>query len=136
MVNGINQQQITQTIDGHLNSMFNPKANVSQDVKDRIKVEALKLSQDFENIIVEYNTNVNSEDFIDSVLAKIDSFIIKYEQLINSIGNKNEASSVGVIWYAFFTQAQSELKDNYSDKMIFEYGESNVNKVLMARLKK
>lgn len=136
MVNGINQAQIVQIIDGHLNSMFNPKANVSQDEKNRIKIEALRLSQDFEEIISEYNTSVNSENYIDRVLGRVDGFATKYEQLINSISNKNEASAVGGIWYAFFTQALFELKDNYSDKMIFEYGGSKINTVLLARLKK
>jgi enoyl-[acyl-carrier-protein] reductase (NADH) len=136
MINGINNTQIEQIVDTHLASMFNPKANVSPTEKSSIKSQAMKLAESFESIISEYNSDNHSDDFIDRVINKIDSFIEEYDELINSITHKNEASAVGSIWYSFFTKAQNELSNNVSDKMIFEYGESKLNKLLIARIKK
>ena len=136
MIKGITKTQIEQIIDTDLKKMFHPQAHVTQEQKDKIKAESMKLADKFEDIIVEYNTNVFSEDYIDRVLKKIDIFSSSYIDIINSVTNKNEASAIGTIWYGFFTQAQSELNDNTSDKMIFQYGERLLNDALMARIKK
>lgn len=136
MTKGINQAEINTIVDDHLQKMFNPEAKVTDATKAEIKQEAHKLSQFFIDIITEFNLRVDSDDFVDRVLNKIDLFVLTYDKLLNAIPKKNVAGSVGAIWYAFFTTAHSELKDNISDKMLFEYGERKIGPILSARLRK
>ena len=135
MIKVITKRQIETIIDENLSEMFNKNVNVSDAEKDKIKTETLKLSQQFIDIISEFNTGVDNESFVDRVMDKIDDFMRKCKIIINSIQNKNEAGSVCVIWNSFFNQAQEELKDNIEDKKFFEYGEQELRKVITARIK-
>ncbi|HRH10399.1 MAG TPA: hypothetical protein PLU73_02745 [Bacteroidia bacterium] len=135
MIKGITHQEIEVIVDSDLQNMFNPKANVSDPTKVEIKHEALKLSLAFIGIIDEFNLRIDSDDFVDRVLNRVDLFVLTYEKLLNAIPKKTVASSVGAIWYGFFTKAHSEL-DNISDKMLFEYGERKIGPILTARLRK
>jgi hypothetical protein len=136
MTKGITYNEIEIIVNEHLIEMFNPKANIGNATKETIKQEALKLAQLFIDIVTTFNTNVDQHNYVDSVLNKMDLFVSAYEQLLNAITNKTVASSVGAIWYAFFTSAHDELKDNISDKMLFQYGENRINKVLLERIRR
>jgi len=136
MTKGINHEKINTIVDDHLQKMFNPESNVSVATMVEIKNEALKLSQFFIDIITEFNLQVDSDDYVDRVLNKIDLFVQTYDKLLNVITKKKIASSVGAIWYAFFTTVHSEFKDNISDKMLFEYGVRKIGPILTKRLRK
>jgi hypothetical protein len=136
MTEGITNTEIEAIIDDLLTKMFNPKANVTAITKATVKNEALKLSKLFIEIINAFNQNVYEDTYVDRVISEMDIFSMNYENLLNLITNKNVASSVGTIWYTFFITAMGELENKISDKMLFTYGESKINKILLERLRK
>jgi hypothetical protein len=135
MKKGITNNEIEQIVDENLRTMFNPLTKVPTETKSEIRHETLKLSHFFIDIIKEYNLEPHSDDFVDRVIDKVELFVTAYEKLLNVLPKKIIAVSVGQIWYSFFVNIQNELKDNISDKMLFEYGENKIQPILMLRLR-
>jgi hypothetical protein len=131
--NNVNLKEFEILVDSNLEEMFNPKINVSNQFKEKVKQTTIKDTDKGLDIIKSYIETREYVD-VDCLLNKIDTFMSHLKELLSNISDKYEAISVGTIWNSFFGQLQSEAPK--VDKNIFIYAENQLLDILSDRMKK
>lgn len=132
---GINKQQIEGMIDPILKEMYNPKVVISEDQKNEVKGNAIKIASKFIDIIDSLkNKNIANDVFFENVCNKIDCFCDAFNNLLIEQKGKFIAGSIASIWLSLFDTCLEELENYPADKLFFNYGKQKIQSIIHLRM--